>query len=73
MIISQSAAGRVRPGGYRPGTHASGRSGVFLPDYPASPLLHGAGRLKRKLLIIEERTGGEGADYLIRTLQSRQS
>jgi DNA primase len=28
--------------------------------------------LKRKLLIIEERTGGEGADYSIRTLQSRQ-
>jgi len=28
--------------------------------------------LKRKLLIIEERAGGEGADYSIRTLQSRQ-
>ncbi|MGE5598038.1 MAG: CHC2 zinc finger domain-containing protein, partial [Bacteroidota bacterium] len=28
--------------------------------------------LKRKLLIIEERTGGEGADYSIRTLQTRQ-
>ena len=28
--------------------------------------------LKRKLLIIEERSGGEGADYSIRTLQSRQ-
>ncbi|MCL6592040.1 MAG: toprim domain-containing protein [Firmicutes bacterium] len=28
--------------------------------------------LKRKLLIIEERTGGEGADYSIRTLQSRR-
>jgi DNA primase len=28
--------------------------------------------LKNKLLIIEERAGGEGADYSIRTLQSRQ-
>jgi DNA primase len=28
--------------------------------------------LKRKLLIIEERAGGESADYSIRTLQSRQ-
>jgi energy-coupling factor transporter ATP-binding protein EcfA2 len=28
--------------------------------------------LKRKLLIIEERTGGESADYSIRILQSRQ-
>lgn len=28
--------------------------------------------LKRKLLIIEERAGGEAADYSIRTLQSRQ-
>jgi hypothetical protein len=31
-----------------------------------------ADALKRKLLIIEERSGGEGADYSIRTLQSRQ-
>jgi DNA primase catalytic core len=28
--------------------------------------------IKRKLLILEERTGGEGADYSIRVLQSRQ-
>jgi hypothetical protein len=31
----------------------------------------GKDRLKHKLLILEERTGGEAADYLIRTLQTR--